>query len=216
MPGRLIAWLGLVGTLTLINYAGRAAGGKPPKNEVYHYSLALGGLVQYAIILALVLLIAGKRDRRETFALRAPASWPRALGLVLVVLVSVYVLTGVLSPILHPGREQGLSPSGWDSSRAGAFAASFLVLAFVGPIVEELMFRGLGYSLLQPYGKAIAIGGIGLTFGLVHGLVEALPILVAFGAGLAWVRSRSGSVYPGMLTHVAFNAIALTVAVTTT
>ena len=213
MSGRLVAWLALTGALTLLNYASRASSGKPPKDIVYHYSLAVGGLIQYGLILGLVLLIAEPGRRSEVLALRRPTSWGRALGLMLVVLVGVYILSAVLAPLLHPGREQGLTPSGWDSSRAGAFAASFVVLAVVGPIVEELQFRGLGYSLLAGYGSTVAIVVIGLTFGLVHGLVEGLPVLVAFGAGLAWLRSRTNSVYPCMALHIAFNSIALAVSV---
>ena len=42
-----------------------------------------------------------------------------------------------------------------------------------------------------------------------------LPILIVFGAGLALIRARSNSVYPGMIVHAMFNAIALIVSVTT-
>jgi membrane protease YdiL (CAAX protease family) len=213
MTGRLVAWLALAGALSLLNYASRATAGKPPKDVVYHYSLAVGGVIQYGLVLGLVLLIAGPGHRRELLALRRPTSWSRAVGLMLIVLIGVYILSGGLSPFLHPGREQGFTPSGWEPSRAGAFAASFVVLALVGPVVEELQFRGLGYSLLAGYGSTAAIAVVGLTFGLAHGLIEGLPILVVFGAGLAWIRSRVDSVYPCIVLHVAFNSIALVVSV---
>ena len=51
-----------------------------------------------------------------------------------------------------PTEEQGLVPDGWDSSRAGAFVAFFLAVTFLAPSVEELTYRGLGFSLLRPYG----------------------------------------------------------------
>ncbi len=38
---------------------------------------------------------------------------------------------------------------------------------------------------------------IGLAFGLAHGLVEGLPILIVFGAGLAWLRARTDERVPG-------------------
>jgi membrane protease YdiL (CAAX protease family) len=44
--------------------------------------------------------------------------------------------------------------------------------------------------------------------------VEAFPFLATFGALLAYLRSRVDSVYPGMIVHGLFNAIALVVAVT--
>jgi membrane protease YdiL (CAAX protease family) len=89
------------------------------------------------------------------------------------------------------------------------------VIAAVAPFVEELLFRGLGYSLLERYGRWPAILTVGVAFGLYHGLVQALPELVIFGCALAWLRSKTRSVYPGMLLHATFNAIALVAAVTT-
>ena len=82
------------------------------------------------------------------------------------------------------------------------------------PFVEELTYRGLGYSLLERFGRWPAIVSVGLLFGLAHGLVESLPVLAVFGAVLAWIRSRTGSVYPGMLLHSLFNLVALVAAVT--
>jgi membrane protease YdiL (CAAX protease family) len=212
--GRLAGWLTLVGVQIVANYASRASGGKPPKNEIYHWDLAIGGLVQYGIILGVVLLIVRPAPRR-LLALRRPVGWWRALRLAAGAIVGIYVLTAVLDPVLHPGREQGLTPSGWDSHRAAPFVANFIVVAVVAPIVEELTFRGAGYSLLEHWGRWFAIVAVGLLFGLAHGLVEALPILAVFGCALAWLRSRTRSVYPGMLVHAAFNAIALIVAVST-
>jgi membrane protease YdiL (CAAX protease family) len=104
-------------------------------------------------------------------------------------------------------------PKTWHPAHAAPFVANFIVVAIVAPVVEELTFRGLGYRLLEPFGRWVAILGVGLAFGLAHGLVEALPILAAFGAGLAYVRMRTGSVYPGMLVHATFNGLVLIVAV---
>jgi uncharacterized protein len=115
--------------------------------------------------------------------------------------------------VLHPGREQGVTPNTWQPDHAGAYITNAIVIAIVAPIVEELTFRGLGYSLLARYGRWTAIILIGLTFGLAHGLVQAFPLLAAFGAGLAYLRSRVNSVYPCMLVHGVFNAVALVVAV---
>ena len=95
------------------------------------------------------------------------------------------------------------------------FVLNLVALAIVGPIAEELTFRGLGFYLLQRYGQTPAIVVIGITFGLWHGLVEALPVLVVFGVGLAFLRSRTNSIYPGMILHATFNATALLAAVIT-
>ena len=133
----------------------------------------------------------------------------------LAVLAVVYPVVALLDPLLHGGREQGLTPTGWQSSHAAAYVVNALVIAGVAPFCEELLFRGLGFSLLaQRRGSATAIVATGLAFGVYHGLVQALPSLVLIGCALAWLRARTRSVYPGMLVHATFNAVALIGAVT--
>jgi uncharacterized protein len=215
LTGRLTAWICVVGALSLVAYASRGSGGKPPKNAVYHWNLAISGVVEYAIVLGVVLAIAWGGGARRLLALRRPSSWPRAAGLSFLSLVAIVVVAAVLNPILHAGREQGLTPSGWQSSHWAAFAANFAVIAVLAPIVEELTFRGLGYSLLERYGRWLAIAGVGLAFGLAHGLVQGLPVLAVFGATLAWLRSRTESVFPGMMLHAVFNGATLVLAVST-
>jgi membrane protease YdiL (CAAX protease family) len=210
---RLVLRTGFVGLLIALAYAGRAESGKPDPNVLYQYGTAISGLVSYLIMLAIVLAIAGGSP--QLLALARPERWPSALGLALAVFVGIMIVNVALNPFLHAGQEQGLTPSGWDASRAGQYAANFAVVAVLGPIVEEVTYRGLGVSLWRRYGRWVAIVVTALLFGLSHGLVDGLPILAIFGAGLAWLRLRTGSAYPGMLVHGAFNALALIVAVAT-
>jgi membrane protease YdiL (CAAX protease family) len=212
---KLVAWAALVATLAAIAFAGRFFGGSVPKNAVYRYSLAGNELFLFGIVLLVILLIARGVSQREAFALRRPSSWGRALGLAAGVWIGVAVLGSLLAPYLHAAREQGLTPTGWEPAHAGAFVASFAALALLGPIVEELTFRGLGFRLLQRYGETAAILISGVAFGIWHGLVYALPILAAFGMGLGYLRSRTRSVFPGMILHACFNAVALVLSVTT-
>ena len=212
---RLAGWTAFILLFSALNYAARAASGTPDRNALYHYGTAVGGLVQYALILGVMLLIARGLPKREAFALRRPPSWPRALGLGLAVLIGVYVVSAALDPFLHPGKEQGLTPTGWQPAHASAYLANFLVVAIVAAVVEELTFRGIGYTLLVRFGVWPAILLTGLAFGLAHGLVDGLPLLSLFGCGLAWLRSRTDSVYPGVVVHATFNSLALILAVTT-
>jgi membrane protease YdiL (CAAX protease family) len=212
--GRLTAWLALVGVQILLNYSVRASQGKPARNAVYHYSTAISAVIFYGVVFVLLLAIA-REDAPRLLALRRPRSWGRAAAIAAQLIAGVIVLEYALNPFLHPDKEQGLTPTGWQASHAVAFAASFVALAVVGPFVEEATFRGIGYGLLEPYGRTFAIAAIGVLFGLTHGLIEALPILVALGVGLAYLRARTDSLYPCVIVHGVFNAIALTLAVTT-
>jgi membrane protease YdiL (CAAX protease family) len=212
---RLIAWLTFVGAYIVLAYASRAVGGAPSNETLYRYDTAVGGVVWYAISLAVVLLITRGSSQRDLLALRRPESIGRAFGLSLAVIVGIYAATAAAEPLLHAGKEQGLTPPGWESEHAGAYAANFVVVALIAPVVEELMFRGAGYSLLVRFGEVAAIVLVGLLFGLVHGLIAGLVVLSLFGAALAWLRAKTASVYPGMAVHAVFNSIALIVAVTT-
>jgi membrane protease YdiL (CAAX protease family) len=197
-----------------LSYSLRFTEGKPPKDLLYKWSTVVGNLVQFAIIAAIVYGIAGlTRDRRRVLALRRPTSWSTAARVGVGIGIGIFVLSLILTPLLEPGREQGVTPDTWQPEHLGAYIANGLVVAVVAPIVEELTFRGLGYSLLARYGRWMAIIATGLAFALAHGLVNAFPLLAAFGIGLAYLRSRVDSVYPGMIVHGLFNAIALTVAV---
>jgi membrane protease YdiL (CAAX protease family) len=211
---KLIAWLAFVGALAALNYAGRAAGGRPEEDVLYTWGAFFAGLIQFSLMLGITLWIARRGPARELLALRRPRSWWRALGLAVLVLIGTYVIAIALSPFLDPGEEQGLTPEEWDPSRAAPFLANFVLVSTFVPVVEELTFRGLGFSLLLRFGGLFAIVASGVIFGLGHGLVAALPVLVAFGIGLAVLRSRSGSVYPSILLHGAFNAFALIASIT--
>jgi hypothetical protein len=181
---------------------------------VYSYATFANGLVVYAFWLGLVLAIA--IDRWDLLALRPPRSWPRAAGFAVSAILAIYVLEAIVSALplpQSPGKEQGLTPTHWEAAHAGAFAANLVLFAVVAPIVEEVTFRGVGQSLLSFVGRWPSLVLVGLAFGVAHGLVEALLVLVPFGIALAWLRDRTRSVYPGMVVHALFNGIALAAAV---
>ena len=214
MTRALTLWTSFVLAFATLSYSLRFTEGKPPKDLLYRWATVEGNLVQFAIIAAIVYGIAGLAgERRKVLALRRPTSWGRAARIGAGIGAGMIALTTLLDPLLHPGREQGITPDTWEPKHAAAYIANGVVIAVVAPIVEELTFRGLGYSLLARYGRWTAIVITGLAFGLAHGLVEAFPFLAAFGIGLAYLRSRVNSVFPGMIVHGLFNAVALTVAV---
>ena len=209
---RLAQWLVLVGFLALLAYGSRIDAGKPDPEVLYRWSTAVGGVVQDAIVVALVLVIA--RGARPLLGLRGPKSFWMSVVFVAAAVVLVILFEAVYSNLVHPGNEQGLTPDKWEPAHAAAYIVNAIVICTWVPFVEELTYRGLGYSLLERFGRGWAILGVGILFGLAHGLVLSLPVIVAFGCALAWVRARTNSVLPGMVAHALFNAVALVAAVT--
>ena len=219
-PARVAFWLVFVLSLGLLAYGARLTDVDTPDDIAYRYSSSVAALVQYGFMLGILLLIARGLPKREMFALRRPQSWRRAVGLAVLSLLAIYGVALVYEQVLSllgdfdPTEEQGLVPDGWDSSRAGAFVAFFLVVTFVAPAVEELTFRGLGMSLLVPWGIVPAILATGIIFGGVHGLIVGFPVLAFFGIVVGFLRARTNSVYPPMILHSTFNGVALLASVT--
>jgi membrane protease YdiL (CAAX protease family) len=213
---RLAFWTLFVGLIAAINYYGRFSGTSSgtgrgnSQQDLYSYKIFAGGMIVYAFWLGIILLIV--IDRFDLLALRLPRRLGQALKLGLAVVVGIYVWEAVVSYLplpQSPGKEQGITNVSWEPAHAGAFAANFVLFAVVAPFVEELTFRGAGQSLLRFLGWAPSILLVGLAFGLAHGLVEALIVLVPFGIALAWLRDRTNSVVPGMFVHALFNGAAL-------
>jgi membrane protease YdiL (CAAX protease family) len=212
---RLAFWTFFVGLIAAVNYAARFSGSSGgsrgvSRQEVYSYSTFVGGTIVYAVWLGIILLIC--LDRFDLLALRRPRRWGRALGLGGAVVVAIFAWEGVVSTLPlpeSPGKEQGITNVSWEPKHAGAFAANVFLFAVIAPVVEELTFRGAGQSLLRFLGRAPSIVLVGVAFGVAHGLVEALLVLVPFGIALAWLRDRTASAVPGMVVHALFNGAAL-------
>ena len=217
---RLAFWSLFVGLIAILNYGSRyiggdnGAGGGSSRDAVYSYTTFVGGTILYAVWLGIVLLIC--IDRFDLLALRQPASWRRAGGLAAGVVGATWVWELAVSYVPlpeSPSKEQGLTPTHWEPAHAGAFAANLVLFCAIAPVVEELTFRGAGQSLLNRVaGRVPSMLLVGLAFGLAHGLLEALIVLVPFGIALAWLRDRTDSVVPGMFVHGLFNGVALAAA----
>jgi len=177
-----------------------------PEDRIYRYQTAVLTLLQFGTLLAVVLLIARPGGLRDVLALRRPSSWKRAAAIGPLVAVGSLVVLIVLDPLLGAGEAQRLA-AGWDPARSSAFAVNAALIILVGPVVEELTFRGLGFTLLVRFGHGWAIVLTASSFALSHGLIALLPASAIFGAGLAYLRSRTCSVYPGIVLHVVFNAL---------
>lgn len=90
----------------------------------------------------------------------------------------------------------------------GQGALIILCIAGVIPLMEELLFRGVFlFGLSRRYGAAFGVLLSAVLFGVVH--LGAVPALYASVAGLVlgWLALTTGSVWPGVALHAAFNAV---------
>lgn len=180
------------------------------KNIFYDYDFAVTTIVWYAALVGLTFALAVPYPRTPRALGLNPFRW-RWVGIAFVFIIGVLILSVLLEPLLHGGREQGLSPDEWQPEHAKAFLLNGVLVSTVVPFAEELFFRGLGVRALQFFGGMSAVVITGLVFGFSHGVLGALPPLVLFGIALGWVRLRSGSVWPGVLAHGFFNAVGILV-----
>jgi membrane protease YdiL (CAAX protease family) len=208
----LALWLGLTALLILGSFLARSESTTSSEQLIYEWSTFGGGLVQEALFAGFAFAIATALPPvRTTLGLRRFSG--RYVWLAFGVVVAAAALSAALEPVLHAGREQGLTPTTYEPGRLAPLLANSILFALIGPLSEELLFRGLGVTALSLLGRTVAIGGSAVVFGLAHGIPTALPVLVFLGVGLAWIRERSGSVWPGYFAHATYNAIGIAVAV---
>jgi len=141
---------------------------------------------------------------------------PAFFGLALIIGVLAPLAGGLLTALLADGKSvtQDIQDLGAHTPLALRIVL-VVVVASLGPLVEELLFRGVLLSALMQRcrtGWSIAISA--LLFALVHlpGMQwqwYALPDLALLAAALAWLRLRSGSLWPAVLAHGINNLMAV-------
>lgn len=92
------------------------------------------------------------------------------------------------------------------TSVSGTSVSMFLYASLLGPISEELLFRGLLLRTLQPYGKKFAILATAFLFGMFHGNMIQTPYAFAVGLVLGYVAVEY-SLGWAVLLHVLNNMV---------
>ena len=85
-----------------------------------------------------------------------------------------------------------------------------LSIAFMGPILEEMLFRGALQGYLQAICRIpwVAIVVSSLVFGVVHMNPAQIPFAFLLGMMFGWLYYRTGSLLPGIVGHVLNNVVA--------
>lgn len=92
-----------------------------------------------------------------------------------------------------------------------SFWGSVLGLVFVGPLAEELLFRGLFLrSFLGRFTVSKSIIVSALLFTLFHLNPWQFPLAFVIGIFLAWLFVKTKSLWPCVLGHVVMNGLVVT------
>lgn len=90
-----------------------------------------------------------------------------------------------------------------------------VVVVTLGPLTEELLFRGALLSALLRHQRPFAAVLVSaLAFALahlpdLHWLWYGVPNLVLLGIAFAWLRLRSGSLWPAIIAHACNNLLVM-------
>jgi membrane protease YdiL (CAAX protease family) len=93
---------------------------------------------------------------------------------------------------------------------AFGFGLTVLMVVIVGPLFEEVVFRGvlLGY-LQERYGATWAIWGAALLFAAYHFNAWTFVPVAVMGLAAGWLAVRFRSLWPAYALHLGYNAIAV-------
>ena len=118
------------------------------------------------------------------------------------------VLDALISIIPFSENMQNSFNDSYSALSAGNAVISFISVAILAPIVEEVFFRGLIYTRLKSGMNKIAAAVISsLLFGIMHG--EIIWMLIGFMSGLAlvWIFEKTKSLLGCIAVHIANNTL---------
>jgi membrane protease YdiL (CAAX protease family) len=135
-----------------------------------------------------------------------PVGWrPVVLGVLVTEVLSVAVS--------HLGIEpEGMKEVG-KIAREPGFVGSLLTIAILAPLVEELIFRGLLYGWLAGrWGTIVAWIVSSLAFAAAHFEPAHIILVLPLGLWFGWLRRRTDSLWPSLVSHMINNGIAIAAA----
>lgn len=180
-------------------------------------ALAMAGALLAQVPVAVVVLRTAHRDPD-----RWPWPWTVLLGLAtaLLALPAVMSTAALASAVRESLTGAPSEVIAHDTLRMivetpGPWSAVLSALAILGaPIMEEVLYRGLGHDLLRRLGGGpwTIVSVAAALFALAHWSVVTAPALLAlFVLGLAfgWARERTGGLTAPIVAHALFNGLNL-------
>lgn len=169
-------------------------------------------LVAYLLGLFAILRVhAPHAEIRDFVGLRAthPAFYPLAVVIGLAIMAPISALYDAID-------KRWPNPDGGDGElvrmlvEAGVAkqVAICMILIVLGPVIEEVLFRGaLTRPLRRRHGAPVVILATALLFGVAHFQWQKMLPIALFGILLGVIRTVSGSLIPSIVLHATYNAI---------
>ncbi len=97
----------------------------------------------------------------------------------------------------------------WPESKneLGKLMGSAILIVFLAPLGEEMVFRGIAYTALRRRGRTRALIVTSLLFAVAHMQVIHFAPIFCIGLVLAYLFERTGSLKPVIALHVLVNFI---------
>ena len=91
--------------------------------------------------------------------------------------------------------------------------ATFIFAALLGPIFEELIFRGTLLKRLRVYGDKTAIIYTAIAFGLFHTNINQIPFAITCGLVLGYSMVRTNNIKWPIFLHIFMNSISVVLSI---
>lgn len=223
-----LTWIASVGCLLFVPpivlipyvvYVGLASGHLPTGDLLANKAVVvlsiLGVIPAHYLTFAIVWLVVvnwGRYPFWKTIGFSWPTSITRLTTVGLSIAVAVLLLgIGALVTSLYGGQKTQLDQL-IESSYQARIATAFLAVA-TGPLIEELVYRGILYpAIARLFGMTWAIIVVSVMFAGVHVLqyinnLAVIAVIALLSVALTLIRARTGRVLPTFLVHLVFNGL---------
>ena len=208
----MIVFGGIVSLVTAVTL--HEVGAATPAGTVHPLVIAVGVIVGSLVQVTLATGLAGSEStgRMQQLGLektRLPwLAYPATISASLLVgwcaMLTLRAIAGTAGRTLTMLREasQQASQTVWIVQLIG--------IAFIGPVAEEVFFRGfVQRDLRQAWGRWTSIGIASVMFALLHFDPVQSTYALCVGVFFGWVAEATGSIRPTILAHVSVNLISV-------
>lgn len=171
------------------------------------------------LIITVVFFIPLLRQSVADLRRRGPRHFFVWWGLSYAAFYGVNIAAGILSSIVNGDYAISNNQQTIISLTGDNPAITAIIAVFLGPVVEELIFRGIIFRAIRPFGKIPACAVSALTFGLIHvlsavisGNIHEILLIIpylAMGLSLSVIYEKRRNILLPICVHMTQNAVSI-------